>query len=613
MQSLYINGEDCRPVIQVPTMVVPLARQSTGDVPGNANFIIGYSDWRSTQNDNLWQGVSGVNNPCPTGFRLPTQSEWATLVTDAGITNDDTAYSSTLKLPLAGFRDYGGGGLYFQGVFGFYWSSSPDSTCAYYLVFYSGGVDPTSSSDRADGFWVRCLSDLSSFGSGVAATALDKSGNGNTGTLNGMTQASAVPGKIGQALKFDGSSGYVVTPYSSSLKFGTGNFSVSAWVNGSGNPYKFASVISANRFGVGESWNLAIGDNTNQNLPSFQVWGTGSGSNYADGPSNINDGKWHHLVAVRNGTTAQIFVDGVAGGINTISSSWNSDGAGANVYIGALGDNPSGVKANDYFNGSIDDVRIYNRALSASEVQQLYDLGTATHVAASPKVGPTTSCTSGLSCGLVGYWTFDGKDTPWTSGSAATTLDKSGNGNTGTLTNMLQSTAPVPGKIGQALKFSNGGDVSIPQSAALFSVPFTYSFWFKSGGIILYRSQSGGLFVNWVSGGKFIGVGQGYNCPTLADTLNLEAWGESTNMDLCSTFSLTPGVWYFGTITADTNNLLKLYINGVYNNSQTMTYPADISSHVVTLGNSSGVLDDVRIYNRALSAGEVKQLYNMGR
>ena len=355
---------------QVPTSGTT-GTQSTGDVPGNANFIIGYSDWRSTQNDNLWQGVSGVNNPCPTGFRLPTQSEWATLVTDAGITNDDTAYSSTLKLPLAGPRDYGGGGLYSQGVFGFYWSSSPDSTYAYYLVFYSGGVDPTSSSDRADGFSVRCLSDLSSFGSGVAATALDKSGNGNTGTLNGMTQASAMPGKIGQALKFNGSSGYVVTPYSSSLKFGTGNFSVSAWVNGSGNPYKFASVISANRFGVGESWNLAIGDNTNQNLPSFQVWGTEKRFKLCR--SSFKYQRWQvaSFGCVRDGTTAQIFVDGVAGGINTISSSWNSDGAGANVYIGALGDNPSGVKANDYFNGSIDDVRIYNRALSASEVRQL--------------------------------------------------------------------------------------------------------------------------------------------------------------------------------------------------------------------------------------------------
>jgi uncharacterized protein (TIGR02145 family) len=143
---------------QVPTSGTT-GTQSTGDVPGNSNFIIGYSDWRSTQNDNLWQGVSGVNNPCPTGFRLPTQPEFATLVTDAGITNDDTAYGSTLKLPLAGYRGYGGGGLYDQGVNGYYWSSSPASTNAYDLYFSSGGVTPASLDARAYGFSVRCLKD----------------------------------------------------------------------------------------------------------------------------------------------------------------------------------------------------------------------------------------------------------------------------------------------------------------------------------------------------------------------------------------------------------------------------------------------------------------------
>src|SRR3989338_3488894 len=60
--------------------------------------------------------------------------------------------------------------------------------------------------------------------------------------------------------------------------------------------------------------------------------------------------------------------------------------------------------------------------------------------------------------GLVGYWTMDGADTVWTSATAATTLDKSGNGNTGTLTNMSRSSSPVSGKIGQGLEFDGGED-----------------------------------------------------------------------------------------------------------------------------------------------------------
>jgi uncharacterized protein (TIGR02145 family) len=134
--------------------------QSTGDVPGNANFIITHPDWRSTQNDNLWQGVSGVNNPCPTGFRLPTRTEWATLVTAAGITNDTSAYSSTLKLPLAGDRDRGAGVLVGLGTDGYYWSSSPDYDYSYYLTFSSVGAG-FASYTRAYGRSVRCIKDTS--------------------------------------------------------------------------------------------------------------------------------------------------------------------------------------------------------------------------------------------------------------------------------------------------------------------------------------------------------------------------------------------------------------------------------------------------------------------
>jgi uncharacterized protein (TIGR02145 family) len=141
---------------QIPTSGTT-GTQSVGDVPGNSNFIIGYSDWRSTRNDNLWQGGSGVNNPCPTGFRLPTQTEWATLVTAAGITNDTTAYSSSLKLPLAGDRDSNGGELFDRGSYGMYWSSSPVSPYAYNLYFFSEEAYPAYYYSRALGLSVRCI------------------------------------------------------------------------------------------------------------------------------------------------------------------------------------------------------------------------------------------------------------------------------------------------------------------------------------------------------------------------------------------------------------------------------------------------------------------------
>jgi uncharacterized protein (TIGR02145 family) len=134
---------------------------SSSDAPGHGSFILAPSapnDWRSGQNNNLWQGVSGINNPCPTGFRIPTQSEWAALVSAAGITNYSTAWSSTLKLTAAGRRS-NAGSWYNVGSNGFYWSSSPSGTRASNLYFYSTFVSPAYANYRANGFSVRCVKD----------------------------------------------------------------------------------------------------------------------------------------------------------------------------------------------------------------------------------------------------------------------------------------------------------------------------------------------------------------------------------------------------------------------------------------------------------------------
>jgi hypothetical protein len=81
---------------------------SDADAPGNGNFILNTStpfDWRSPQNDNLWQGVTGTNNPCPCGFRIPTVDEFSEEFWTWGSVDDVGAFSSPLKFPLAGIRD----------------------------------------------------------------------------------------------------------------------------------------------------------------------------------------------------------------------------------------------------------------------------------------------------------------------------------------------------------------------------------------------------------------------------------------------------------------------------------------------------------------------------
>jgi uncharacterized protein (TIGR02145 family) len=130
------------------------------DTPGNANFILAPSspyDWRSPQNANLWQGVSGVNNPCPTGFRIPTEAELDAERASWSTQNLAGAYASPLKFSAAGLRDVSTGSLGGVGTGAYYWSSTVDGTYSRYLSFNSGGYAAVTSNYRSYGFSVRCI------------------------------------------------------------------------------------------------------------------------------------------------------------------------------------------------------------------------------------------------------------------------------------------------------------------------------------------------------------------------------------------------------------------------------------------------------------------------
>jgi uncharacterized protein (TIGR02145 family) len=132
---------------------------SSSDTPGHGDFItVGSSpnDWRNPQNDNLWQGVSGTNNPCPSGYRLPTEAEWEAERQSWSSNDAAGAYASPLKLPAAGLRSNSNGSLYSVGSFGVYWSSTVVGSHSRHLLFGSSNAS-MSSDDRAIGYSVRCL------------------------------------------------------------------------------------------------------------------------------------------------------------------------------------------------------------------------------------------------------------------------------------------------------------------------------------------------------------------------------------------------------------------------------------------------------------------------
>ena len=134
---------------------------STTDVPGHGNFIltsIAPYDWRISQNDNLWQGVSGANNPCPFGFRLPTDKEFDTERASWGSNDAAGAFASPLKLTMAGLSSQLDGTIINAESFGYYWNSTVSGSKSGALIFQSGGAF-MSIANRGGGFSVRCIKD----------------------------------------------------------------------------------------------------------------------------------------------------------------------------------------------------------------------------------------------------------------------------------------------------------------------------------------------------------------------------------------------------------------------------------------------------------------------
>jgi len=205
---------------------------STTDVPGHSNFITPVSypyNWRSEQNNNLWQGISGINNPCPAGYRLPTLAEWDAERT-SWTTNDAAgAFGSPLKLPLAGRRGDQSNFLN-VGDDGYYWSS----TAVYAQpnnLFFNGDNAYMSGHYQANGYCVRCIMDDSSTSGSIGT--LDCSG----ATLNGTLTANQAVSGVSTIVSYtDGNGGIYSgqTVISSGVTGLTATLPAGSFANGAG-------------------------------------------------------------------------------------------------------------------------------------------------------------------------------------------------------------------------------------------------------------------------------------------------------------------------------------------------------------------------------------------
>jgi hypothetical protein len=312
-------------------------------------------------------------------------------------------------------------------------------------------------------------------------TVYDYSENDNDGTITNAVYTDS--GKIGGAMSFDGDGDYVRDGSFPELSTGSIN-TFSMWLKTSVNP-------ASDFFHKPITWHDGsdgFGTSIDTDGVPF-IWTLG-GNTIGDGDDAINDGEWHHVVFIfdQANNNAYTYVDGVLDGSNT-SYTDNSDTSGGDLTIGTR---TAGGEADGYWDGSIDEVMIFNRSLSADEVGEIYNStysrfhpqgnqtfqfqnftqdGTYNRVNVTiesqqlngtslngrlyeANIGNNTGYVESGDESLVGYWHLDGD-----------ALDYSGQGNDGTLQGNPTNTT---GMFANAYDFDGSGDyISIPDDNSL--------------------------------------------------------------------------------------------------------------------------------------------------
>jgi len=225
------------------------------------------------------------------------------------------------------------------------------------LTDYQVGIDITTSiydNTGLVGSW--------HFNEGSGTIVADASGNGNDGTMMNMDPATDwVDGRFGKALDFDGANDYVVVPNSNSLNI-TGNaVTVAAWIKHSSagwHPVCDGIVQHEGQYAL----------QINNGQPTFYV-NTGSGWVYARWANTLALSTWYYVVGTYDGSGIRIWVNGIER-----ASTNNSGNLSSTSNTICLGSSANGTYP---FNGIIDEVRIYNRALSSDEISALYNASKA--------------------------------------------------------------------------------------------------------------------------------------------------------------------------------------------------------------------------------------------
>ena len=401
--------------------------------------------------------------------------------------------------------------------------------------------------------------------------AADSSSYSNDGTLENMSGVPWTAGRVNGALEFDGTNDYVDCGNANELQL-TDALTITAWIKADSWTYgRYANAIARKGGVTPVNYQLCIADE--KVMLGLDDMDENDG---VRGDTLLATGRWYHVAATWDGVKVRIYVDGI---FDNFPPDARPGTIGTDTRSLFLGGRPG----EDNFDGIIDNVRIYSRALTCDEIAQL----------------------AGTRAGLVGQWEFD-------EGSGQIATDSSGNSNDGQLGSGAGADASDPTwttdpSMGSVLSF-DGSDDYITGIGDCPTGSFTVAGWAKDTGPTI-----GGKWSVLYSADQEIWFGVDREA---SPAVWLDVGGNGKG-------GLTPGtwsrdVWHHIAGTWD-GTTVHLYLDGVDMSITAYGTPENPQAEAAMIGAWSthptdetwfGDIDDVRIYHRALTEPEIQAIYN---
>lgn len=422
-----------------------------------------------------------------------------------------------------------------------------------------------------------------SFDEGQGTQVSDLSGNGNNGHFGGSPKWTN--GVIRNAIELDSSDDYINAGSGLSLNI-SDEITEAAWV------YPTACNDHGTIATKNNAFYLQV--HSDCRVAVYTYRSDGGNSTYTYSTSQIPLNTWSYVVFTEDVTGFRsIYING------ELDKTFQAE---VGIYVNGVPLTIGRQTGSRPFSGKIDEVRIYSRALSATEVTTLYN---------NSKGVILGNTSSQYTDGLVAHYTFDG------STIAGTAVRDVAGGNNGTISGGV---TPVMGKIGQGMNFGGASTdyISIPHSTDFDVSALTLAMWVKTPSTPFCSSGASSCYRGVFSKQ---GATRDYNFylhssnGQQADRLHLSSTGAfGASAHTVPTFA--SDTWYHVAVTISTSGYFRYYIDG----NQVATYSGTSananSNYPIWIGRADnywkGGIDDVRVYNRALSPEEVRGLADGG-